>query len=77
MKHLCRKHGYIETLSGRRRYLPEIRSDDEKKRAAACRQAVNSTVQGSAADLIKQARARPDPHPMGDPPLGPHPVTPP
>ena len=58
VKHLCRKHGYIETLSGRRRYLPEIRSGDEKKRAAACRQAVNSTVQGSAADLIKQARMR-------------------
>ena len=40
--------------------VPEIRSDDDKKRAAACRQAVNSTVQGSAADLIKQAMLRID-----------------
>ena len=51
----CRKNGYVQTLSGRRRFLPEIRSTDPKKAAAAKRKATNSTVQGSAADLIKQA----------------------
>lgn len=60
VKHQCRKCGYIETIAGRRRYLPEIRSADEGKRAAACRQAINSTIQGSAADLIKQAMLRID-----------------
>ena len=56
----CRKRGYVETLAGRRRYLPEIRAAEPKRAAAARRQAINSTVQGSAADLIKQAMLRLD-----------------
>ena len=60
VKRACRKLGYITTLSGRRRYLPEIASTDPRRHAAACRQAINSTVQGSAADLIKQAMLRID-----------------
>ena len=51
----CRVDGYITTLFERRRYLPLIKSSDGEERAAAERQAVNSTVQGSAADLIKVA----------------------
>ena len=56
----CRQCGYIETLAGRRRYLPEIRSDNPRKAAAARRQAINSMIQGSAADLIKQAMLKID-----------------
>ncbi|XP_022657138.1 DNA polymerase theta-like isoform X3 [Varroa destructor] len=49
----CRQLGYIETMLGRRRYLPHIKSPKAHLRAKAERQAVNSTVQGSAADLLK------------------------
>ena len=51
----CRKLGYITTISGRRRYLPNIRSSNAAARSHAERQAVNTTVQGSAADLVKLA----------------------
>ena len=51
----CRKVGYIETICGRRRFLPDIKSQDGSKRGAAERQAVNTLCQGSAADLIKCA----------------------
>ncbi|XP_065089210.1 DNA polymerase theta [Ochlerotatus camptorhynchus] len=50
--------GYIETLTGRRRYLPAIHSSDAKKRSEAERQAVCTTVQGSAADILKNAILR-------------------
>lgn len=53
----CREKGYCETLSGRRRYLPHIQSQNMALRAKAERQAVNSTIQGSAADLVKTAMA--------------------
>jgi hypothetical protein len=52
---VLRQHGYVETLLGRRRYLPNIHSQDPGERAQAERQAVNSVCQGSAADLIKLA----------------------
>jgi DNA polymerase theta len=58
MKELIREvedQGYVETLLGRRRYLPAINFDDAAKRAQAARQAVNSLCQASAADLIKLA----------------------
>ena len=55
VKKRCRANGYIETISGRRRYLPYIKAREDKARRGAERQAINSTVQGSAADLIKQA----------------------
>ncbi|RVE44014.1 hypothetical protein evm_011312 [Chilo suppressalis] len=51
----CRLKGYVETLTKRRRYLPDINSSAPSKRAAAERQAVNTTIQGSAADIAKAA----------------------
>nr|XP_026496827.1 DNA polymerase theta-like [Vanessa tameamea] len=51
----CRKNGYIETLMKRRRYLPDITSNMASKRGAAERQAINTTIQGSAADIAKAA----------------------
>ncbi|MCB9685095.1 MAG: DNA polymerase I [Alphaproteobacteria bacterium] len=57
-KQLCRERGYVETLFGRRRLIPEIYSKDYQERMAAEREAVNSVVQGTAADLIKIAMIR-------------------
>jgi DNA polymerase-1 len=54
-KTLARKLGYVETLFGRRRYLPEINSGVPMVRNSAERMAVNMPVQGTAADLIKIA----------------------
>ena len=51
----ARKQGYIETLMGRRRYLRDITSKNWTVRAQAERNAINSPIQGSAADLIKIA----------------------
>jgi DNA polymerase-1 len=52
---MTRKKGYIETLMGRRRYLRDITSKNWTVRAQAERNAINSPIQGSAADLIKIA----------------------
>ncbi|MBU1627499.1 DNA polymerase I [bacterium] len=54
-KEFARKHGYVETLMGRRRYTPEINSKNFNIREGAGREAVNTTIQGTAADLIKVA----------------------
>lgn len=51
----CRKDGYVMTVTKRRRYLPGINSTNVHARSQAERQAVNTTVQGSAADLVKMA----------------------
>ncbi len=51
----ARERGYAATILGRRRYLPDLASSHPRLRSAAERMAVNSTVQGSAADLIKKA----------------------
>ena len=51
----ARMHGFVSTLSGRRRLLPGIRSEAGQVRALAERQAVNTVIQGSAADIIKLA----------------------
>ena len=51
----CRTVGFVETLSGRRRYIPEINSSRREERSAAERKAFNSIVQGSAADMVKKA----------------------
>jgi DNA polymerase theta len=56
----CRRLTYVTTISGRRRYLPNIRSSNAAARSQAERQAVNTTVQGSAADLVKRAMANID-----------------
>lgn len=50
-----RRLGYVTTLAGRRRRLPDLMSSDNEARSRAERQAVNAVVQGSAADLCKQA----------------------
>lgn len=54
-KALAYKTGYVETLFGRRRYLPEIKSHIPQLQAAAERMAINMPVQGTAADIIKMA----------------------
>ena len=51
----CRQQGYVTTLLNRRRYIPEINSSNMGIRQFAERQAINTPVQGSAADLIKLA----------------------
>ncbi|XP_044047593.1 DNA polymerase theta isoform X3 [Siniperca chuatsi] len=51
----CIKNGYVQTLMGRRRYLPGITNSNAHIKAHAERQAVNTTVQGSAADIVKLA----------------------
>lgn len=51
----ARKHGYVKTVLGRKRYLRDINSANNTVRSAAERVAVNSPIQGSAADLIKVA----------------------
>ncbi|PRA59677.1 MULTISPECIES: DNA polymerase I [Pseudomonas] len=47
--------GYVETIFGRRLYLPEINSNKPQERAAAERTAINAPMQGTAADIIKKA----------------------
>jgi len=51
----CRTNGYIKTLMGRRRYLPDITSGNNTVRAQAERIAINAPMQGTAADIIKVA----------------------
>lgn len=51
----ARKDGYTETIFGRRRYLPELASDNRQLRDIAERAALNAPIQGSAADIIKRA----------------------
>ncbi len=53
-----RDRGYVETVTGRRRYLPDLRSANATVRAAAERNAINMPIQGSSADLIKIAMVR-------------------
>ncbi len=48
-------NGYTTTLFGRRRYLPDLRSDDRNRRQMAERMALNAPIQGTAADIIKLA----------------------
>jgi DNA polymerase-1 len=55
---LARERGYVETLLGRRRYIPEIREKNFNMRSYGERNAQNSPLQGSAADLIKLAMIR-------------------
>ncbi len=54
-KRFAREHGYVETLFGRRRYLPDILSRNGTVRSFAERNAVNAPIQGTAADIIKMA----------------------
>jgi DNA polymerase-1 len=52
--------GYVETLFGRRLYLPEINSNKPQERAGAERTAINAPMQGTAADIIKKAMVKVD-----------------
>jgi DNA polymerase I len=54
--------GYVETVFGRRLYLPEIRSANQQRRQGAERAAINAPMQGTAADLIKMAMIAVDRH---------------
>lgn len=51
----ARQEGYTETMMGRRRYLPDLTSDNRQRREMAERMALNAPMQGSAADIIKVA----------------------
>ena len=54
----ARRTGYTQTMLGRRRYLPDLTSDNRQRREAAERMALNAPIQGSAADIIKVAMLR-------------------
>ncbi len=56
----ARRTGFTETIMGRRRYLPDLISDNRQRREMAERMALNAPIQGSAADLIKVAMLRTD-----------------
>jgi DNA polymerase-1 len=57
-KDAARRDGYVSTLLGRRRYLPDITSRNQAVRGNAERQAINMPIQGTAADMIKLAMIR-------------------
>ncbi|MCX7677984.1 MAG: DNA polymerase I [Spirochaetes bacterium] len=54
----ARKHGYVKTLLGRRRLLPDINSDAKFQREGAERVAINTPIQGTSADMIKIAMVK-------------------
>ncbi|MFD8590102.1 DNA polymerase I [Streptomyces sp. NPDC059637] len=56
----ARVTGYTETVLGRRRYLPDLNSDNRQRREMAERMALNAPIQGSAADIVKIAMLRVD-----------------
>jgi DNA polymerase I len=58
MVEFAREHGYVQTIFGRRRYIPELRDRNFNVRQFGERTATNSPIQGSAADLIKIAMIR-------------------
>lgn len=57
-----RRDGYVSTLYGRRRYLPDLTSSNFQKRSAAEREAVNMPIQGTQADILKLAMCKLDTH---------------
>ena len=59
---LCKAKGYVVTIAGRKRFLPAIHSVDKSAQSQAERQAVNTVIQGSAADLVKMATISIDRH---------------
>ncbi|MFI8099980.1 DNA polymerase I [Streptomyces sp. NPDC086023] len=56
----ARATGYTATMLGRRRYLPDLNSDNRQRREAAERMALNAPIQGTAADIVKVAMVRVD-----------------
>jgi len=57
-KEFCRKHGYVETLFGRKCHYPEIKASNASVRAFNERAAINARLQGTAADIIRRAMIR-------------------
>lgn len=55
IRHVAAEQGYVETLFGRRLYLPDIKASNQMRRKAAERVAINAPMQGTAADIIKLA----------------------
>ncbi|MFM7949734.1 MAG: DNA polymerase, partial [Actinomycetales bacterium] len=55
---IAREKGYTETILGRRRYLPDLNHENRQRREVAERMALNAPIQGSAADIIKEAMLR-------------------
>lgn len=55
LKELCEEKGYSETLFGRKRYIKDINSTNRQVKSMAERMAINSPIQGTAADIIKKA----------------------
>ena len=51
----AKKEGYTETIYGRRRYIPELRSSNNQIYAVGKRMAMNAPIQGTAADIVKIA----------------------
>ena len=60
LKELCAERGHSETLHGRKRFLPNIRSSNRNIKALAERMAINSPIQGTAADILKIAMTQID-----------------
>ena len=58
VKELARRQGYVSTLLGRRRYIPELRMSNPALRGAGERMAINMPIQGTAADIVKLAMIR-------------------
>lgn len=56
--HYAQKNGYVETISGRKRFIPDISNSNGTMRQRAERIAINSPIQGSAADIIKMAMVK-------------------
>jgi DNA polymerase-1 len=54
-RELAREQGYVETLFGRRLYIPDIKASNGQRRQYAERTAINAPMQGTAADIIKRA----------------------
>ncbi len=59
-RRLAHEQGFVETVFGRRLYLPEINNRNQQRRQAAERTAINAPMQGTAADIIKKAMLRVD-----------------
>jgi len=55
IKRSCSELGFVQTLKGRRRYFPDIKSTDRRKKSKAERQCFNTVMQGTAADILKIA----------------------
>lgn len=58
LKEKCEETGYSETMNGRKRYIPDINSTNRTMKSVAERMAINSPIQGTAADIIKLAMIR-------------------